>query len=570
MSNSVALCMIVKNEEKNIASLLEAVCPVLEQVVIVDTGSTDRTLSILEECKAKYASLVVEHFVWVDDFAAARNHAFGFAQQDWIMFLDGDDIVDQNDLRKFKNTVLGKDPSIECWILDYIYSQFPDGSPRSVLGRERFVKRTKNPKWVGAIHEVIDISSMKQASYKELKVIHRRDGKNIELGRNLRILAKEYTKNPNDPRTAYYYGKELFDHVDPKGIEVLEAYVKLPYKYYDDHVNALFRLGCHYLSVKQHRKALDAAYEIYHVDHSRQRAECYWIFGSVEQDICNWKPAIESYERCLRCVAESPRVINLEHYTWHPHKRLIECYNAIGDVEKAFYHLGKLHDMLKHDAGMMKWISGYLDRTLLPSRKLAVGVCIDSITMINKNVLRAIPDGFLKTLYVDEYQESYMDKLAPRGSMYVYKSASSILPADKQGITRHVKADKDLPTLAFVEGDERFGPYRIRLKNLARSAAINGYPIVSVGTKADYTFFRCIQEKPHAHMGTIVLDICEMIDKGYYDRLGVEHADIVTAASDVLAEDLMRLYPNKTVRVLDDHYELPKREWLGPDYAGVN
>lgn len=434
MSNSVSLCMIVKNEEKNIGLLLDVVCPILEQVVIVDTGSTDKTLEILQERRQRYSSLSIEHFKWIDDFAAARNYAFNFANQEWVMFLDGDDYVDPGDLFKFKDEVLGRDSSIDCYFLDYVYGQLPDGTPTCLLGRERFVRRSKNPRWIGAIHETIDVSGLRSHSYKDLKVIHKRDGKNIEPGRNLRILAKEYERDPNNARTAYYYGKELFDYSDPKAIEVLEAFIKnFPYKYYDDHVNALFRLGRHYVSVKDYRRAISLANEIYIVDSSRQRAEGYWILGQVEYECQNWISAIEWFERCLRCKAESPRVVSSEYYSWRSHWPLVECYKSIGDLKKAFYHLEKLHSMLSHDPGTMKWISKLLDTDLLPSRKVAVEVDLINTITISKDQLKIIPNNFLSELHVSEYDEESFKKVSQRGKMLVYSNGDVVC---------HVREDK--------------------------------------------------------------------------------------------------------------------------------
>ncbi|MAE69465.1 MAG: hypothetical protein CME06_03230 [Gemmatimonadetes bacterium] len=84
----VSLCMIVKNEEENLGRCLESAREAFDQIVVVDTGSTDRTVEIAGEYGAE-----VHHFEWCDDFAAARNRSLSFAKCEWIMWLDADDVL---------------------------------------------------------------------------------------------------------------------------------------------------------------------------------------------------------------------------------------------------------------------------------------------------------------------------------------------------------------------------------------------------------------------------------------------------------------------------------------------
>ncbi len=82
----LSVCLIAKNEEKFIGSCLASVRDVATQIVLVDTGSTDRTVVIAKEFKAE-----VHSFAWTDDFSAARNEALKHATGDWVLFIDADE-----------------------------------------------------------------------------------------------------------------------------------------------------------------------------------------------------------------------------------------------------------------------------------------------------------------------------------------------------------------------------------------------------------------------------------------------------------------------------------------------
>ena len=94
----VSLCMIVKNEESNIGECLASTQGLVDQIIVVDTGSTDRTVEI-----AKAHGAQVEYFEWTKDFAAARNHSLSFATGQWILWLDADDRVPLDTVRKLRS-----------------------------------------------------------------------------------------------------------------------------------------------------------------------------------------------------------------------------------------------------------------------------------------------------------------------------------------------------------------------------------------------------------------------------------------------------------------------------------
>ena len=91
----ISQCMIVKNEEKNIERALSWGKSLMWEQIVVDTGSTDRTVELAQKLGAQ-----VYHFPWIDDFAAAKNYAIEQAQGEWIAFLDADDVWFPNKLER--------------------------------------------------------------------------------------------------------------------------------------------------------------------------------------------------------------------------------------------------------------------------------------------------------------------------------------------------------------------------------------------------------------------------------------------------------------------------------------
>jgi len=97
----ISLAMIVKNEEATLTHCLESVKSLVDEIIIVDTGSTDETVDI-----AKSFGAEVHYYKWRDDFAAARNESLKHCKGDWALILDADEAIDRLDHEKIRNACL--------------------------------------------------------------------------------------------------------------------------------------------------------------------------------------------------------------------------------------------------------------------------------------------------------------------------------------------------------------------------------------------------------------------------------------------------------------------------------
>jgi len=107
---SLSLCMIVKDEAHFLGRCLDAVKDYVDQIVVVDTGSTDATCAIARERGAE-----IHHFEWVEDFAAARNDSISYANGDWILVLDADEWMEPQHMQQIRQEIL--DTEVDAFVL---------------------------------------------------------------------------------------------------------------------------------------------------------------------------------------------------------------------------------------------------------------------------------------------------------------------------------------------------------------------------------------------------------------------------------------------------------------------
>lgn len=216
---TVSLCMIVKNEENTLERCLRSVRDLVEEIIVVDTGSTDRT----GEIAAKYADRVCA-FPWRDDFAAARNFAFDQGNMDYLMWLDADDVLEEADRKRFAERKRMLEPDTDVVMMAY-HTAFDDqGEPTFTYYRERLVRRERGLRWVGAVHECIAPAG--KVVWWDVAVSHRKTSPG-DPDRNLRIYEGQLKRGEIlSPREQFYYARELIYHSRDKEAAVwLEGFL---------------------------------------------------------------------------------------------------------------------------------------------------------------------------------------------------------------------------------------------------------------------------------------------------------------------------------------------------------
>lgn len=194
---TLSLCMIVKNEEKHLARCLTSVKDVVDEIVIVDTGSTDSTLEIAELFNAS-----IFRFNWINDFSVARNFALSKCQSDWILYLDADEELNQNCIEELKERIEEKSAAINC----IVKSLTQEESKIGMMKYPRLFPNDSRIKFEGKVHEQIQHSLDR---YKiplvdsTIEIIHYGyilDDKSAKakLERNLNLLLTSKTKNHYD------------------------------------------------------------------------------------------------------------------------------------------------------------------------------------------------------------------------------------------------------------------------------------------------------------------------------------------------------------------------------------
>ncbi|NLV59644.1 MAG: glycosyltransferase family 2 protein [Clostridiales bacterium] len=327
---SISLCMIVKDEEEVLARCLESVHDLVDEIVVVDTGSDDRTMEIAQ----RYTRHVLS-FPWIDDFSAARNFAFAHGTKEYLMWLDADDLLLEKDRIAFIALKESLPSDTDVVMMKYHLAFDEAGEATFSNFRERLVRKDANLRWVGPVHEVIP--PVGKVFYAHDVAVTHRKMKPSPPGRNLRIIEKYRAAGGKlDARQKFYYARELSDNgLYIQAAEAFEGYLNDGQGWVENQIEACLGLAACYLHLSRDEDGLDALVKSFRYD--IPRAEVCCELGAYFLDRRRLHQAVFWYEqaRGMKPVPERGGFVRLDCYGYLPCIQLCLCYHQQGMVEKA-------------------------------------------------------------------------------------------------------------------------------------------------------------------------------------------------------------------------------------------
>ncbi len=330
---TLSLFMIVKNEEDVICRALENARAFADEIIIVDTGSSDGTRD-----KAQALADRVYSFDWTDDFSAARNYAVSKTTCDYWMWLDADDIVPPESARGIARLMRSVDPAVDVVMLPYVLERDPSGKPVFSYYRERIVKNRPDYFWRGRVHEAVGLhGKIKRAQYE---IVHAKPRGRESGTRNLEIYKKMLKEGAAlDPREKYYFARELFRNGEVRAAaDTFADFLSEPDGFYVNKIDACIMLSRCYRRLGEDSRAYSPLFESFRYGLPTGEACCeigllllaesdysraaYW-FGLATKS----KPDLES-----------GAFVNADYYGFLPHVWLTVCYDRLGKLGAAYRH----------------------------------------------------------------------------------------------------------------------------------------------------------------------------------------------------------------------------------------
>lgn len=212
-----SLCMIARDSSRTLRACLASISPWVDEMVVVDTGSTDDTPEIARRVGAR-----VFHFPWCDSFSAARNESLRHARGQWLLWMDSDDTIDAANGRQLRDLAQREhDPNILGFVMQ-VRCPGPGDDGRedvTVVDHVKMLRNHRNLWFEGRIHEQV-LPSIRRAGGKvmwtDIFVVHSGydhspEGQKRKIDRDLRLLHMEVAEQPNHPFTLFNLGMTYTD-----------------------------------------------------------------------------------------------------------------------------------------------------------------------------------------------------------------------------------------------------------------------------------------------------------------------------------------------------------------------
>ncbi len=350
MTHGISLCMIVKNEEDWVAKAVSSVISIVSEVIIVDTGSTDRTLERVEAFSPK-----IIHSEWTDHFGNARNISLAEAKHSWILVLDADECIAGGDLNKLETAMSGPNDGYSLTQRNYVYqnhvcgweantSDYEEGRPYPGFVDNpliRFFRNDPKLRFQGAVHEIVDPTRLPETLlFSSLPVVIHHFGKVRGEDRvlekqhlYLKLGEKKLQEDPTNAKAYMDYGiqlQELKQHAEARA-PFLKSFEM------SGNPLSLFHCAVSEKNLGNHEAAgdlLDRA-----SDRGLDTFELHLEHGNVSLALGDYERARNYYRTCLERSIGNPVAtfnIGLTHRKMDELDKAISYYRRARHLDPAF------------------------------------------------------------------------------------------------------------------------------------------------------------------------------------------------------------------------------------------
>lgn len=338
--STISVCMIVKNEEKVLARCLDSLAGLWEELIIVDTGSCDKT----KEIAARYTDKIYD-FAWTGNFSDARNFSFSKAGCDYIYSADADEELDEENRSKFLilKDALTDNPEIEI-VQMYYGNQLSQDSIYNFDKeyRPKLYKRLRNFVWQDAIHEAVRLEPVVYDS--DIVIWHKPHGQHGS--RDLAYFEKMIEQNPSlSKRLQDIYLRELYFAGNEHNLKNAEVYLNSLVACESPDSDA-FQKAVAILCKKARVLGQDSEVMKYALKGvaSEGSSELCMELGHYFYSAKDWEEAAIWY---YNAAYETPCQMSLKAATSEPLSWLISCYENLGLQEVAEKYKKQLQNLEK-------------------------------------------------------------------------------------------------------------------------------------------------------------------------------------------------------------------------------
>lgn len=340
----ISLCMIVKNEEDNLDYCLSSIAKHMDEIIIVDTGSSDGTKGIAQ----KYTQKVYD-YKWKDDFSAARNFSISKASNNYILVLDGDEFIESIDINEVKRLIEENPFKIGRILRTNEYTR--KGNIFKFQERVNRLFSKEYYQYKGIIHEQVTKIENRKENISQLdnvnidatvnipiSVLHSGYEGDLEIrrkktGRNINLLEKALLQNENDPYILYqlgksYYMEERYDKACNFFEQALSFDLNTKLEYVQDMVESY---GYTLINTEQFDTALGLL-NIY--DEFSQSADFVFLIALILMNNGKINEAIDEFKKATHLPQAKMEGVN-DYLSYYNIGVIYECLEA---YEKAKYY----------------------------------------------------------------------------------------------------------------------------------------------------------------------------------------------------------------------------------------